>query len=434
MAESFDVIIVGAGPAGVTAASMLAGAGLKVVVFERGEYPGAKNLFGGILYHTEIVDDLIPDFWQKAPIERYVTKHALVVTSGESRIDFAYTDDQFARPPYNAVTLLRSKFDHWYAERARDAGALIVPDTVVDTPVFEGKRVVGVKAVGGDVLVKADVVIIAEGANSLLVEKAGLCDLPQPKDYAVAAKEILALPSEAIEQRLNLKQGEGACYTFIGDCIMGLEGGAFLYTNRSTLSLGVAARLTALKERGISIADLLEHFKEHSSIQPFIRGAALKEYSGHLIPEGGLKTAPRLYGDGVLVVGDAARFLCSTGLTLQGMNFAIASGFAAAEAILQVKAANDFSKRRLAAYKEKLEQSFVLPTLRTFQHMPAFLANPRIYTAYPAMLCGVLNKVYTAGDQPRKKFLKLLLEERKGKIPLGSFIKDIFSGGKGLLW
>ena len=116
------------------------------------------------------------------------------------------------------------------------------------------------------------------------------------------------------------------------------------------------------------------------------------------------------------------------------MNFAIASGFAAGEAIKKAKEVNDFSKKGLALYRKKLAQSFVLPTLQTFQHAPAFLANPRIYTTYPSILCGALRRIYKGGDHPRKKFLKLLMEERKDKISLWSFIKDIFSGAKGLLW
>ena len=71
--EKFDVVIAGAGPAGSTAALALARAGLKVAIFERGEQPGAKNMFGGVLYYTDVLRQLLPDFWEQAPIERYVT-------------------------------------------------------------------------------------------------------------------------------------------------------------------------------------------------------------------------------------------------------------------------------------------------------------------------------------------------------------------------
>ena len=67
----FDVIVAGAGPAGTTAAYLLAKAGLNVVQLERGASPGSKNVFGGILY-TTVLNRLIPNFWERAPVERHV--------------------------------------------------------------------------------------------------------------------------------------------------------------------------------------------------------------------------------------------------------------------------------------------------------------------------------------------------------------------------
>ena len=85
MPEKFDVAVVGAGPAGSTAALVLARAGMKVALFERGEQPGDKNMFGGALFYTEVLQEMLPDFWQLAPIERYVTRHILTfMTSGSS--------------------------------------------------------------------------------------------------------------------------------------------------------------------------------------------------------------------------------------------------------------------------------------------------------------------------------------------------------------
>jgi electron transfer flavoprotein-quinone oxidoreductase len=434
MPEKFDAIVVGAGPAGTTAALALAQAGLKVAVFERGEQPGSKNMFGGVLYYTEILDRILPDFWKEALVERYIIRHDLVFMRDDSWTSVSYTEKQSAQPPYNAVTLLRARFDRWFAEKAQEAGALIVPETLVDDLVRDGRKVVGVKTARDDGVVYADVVIIAEGANSILVGKADLGGSPSSSDFAVAAKEVLALPREVIEARFNLEGNEGAAYSFVGAGTQGLPGGAFLYTGRASLSIGLVAMLKPLQESQTSITDLLEHFKNHPSMRPLLKDATLHEYSGHLIAEGGMGMTPGLYGDGVLVAGDAAGFLCSSGFRLEGMNFAIASGFAAAEAVKKARESGDFSRNGLAHYKKFLEQGFVLPTLQNFRHTPDFLANRRIYEVYPSIICGILGKIYKSDDKPRSKPLSLLRAEMKGRISLWSMAKDVWRGGRALLW
>jgi electron transfer flavoprotein-quinone oxidoreductase len=434
MTEKFDAIVVGAGPAGTTTALVLAQAGLKVAVFERGEQAGSKNMFGGVLYYTEVLDRILPDFWKEAPIERYVTRHDLVFMTDDSWTSVSYTEKQSGQPPYNAVTLLRARFDRWFAEKAREAGALIIPETLVDDLVHDGGKVVGVKTSRDDGIVYADVVIIAEGANSVLVGKADLGGSPSSADFAVAAKELLALPKEVVEARFNLEGNEGAAYSFVGAGTKGLPGGAFLYTGQASLSIGLVAMLKPLQENQTSITDLLEHFKNHPVMRPLLKDTVLQEYSGHLIPESGMGMIPRLYGDGVLVAGDAAGFLCSSGFRLEGMNFAIASGFAAAEAVKNARESGDFSRNGLAGYKKFLEQEFVLPTLQSFRHAPDFLANPRIYEVYPSIICGALGKIYKSDDKPRRKPLSLLRAEMKGKISLWSLVKDVWRGGRSLLW
>lgn len=434
MPEKFDVIVVGAGPAGITAALALSREGFKVAIFERGEQAGSKNMFGGMLYYTEILHKLVPGFWDEAPIERYVTQHGLIFTTETSSTSLLFSEKQFAHPPYNGITLLRSKFDPWYARKARETGALFVPETLVNDLVYDGKKVIGVQTARENGVVYGDVVVISEGANSLLVEKAKLGKESRPRDFAVAAKEIVALPRAVIQERFNLEGDEGVSYSFVGDCIRGMEGGGFLFTNQNSLSIGVVARLSSLERQKESISEVLEVFKAHPIVRPLIADGILKEYSGHLIPEGGLKTSPRLFGDGVLVVGDAARFLWSTGLTLQGMNFAIASGFAAAEAIQKARERNDYSEKSLAQYPSFLEKSFVLPTLKEFKKTPGFMENPRIYTIYPSIMCGVMRKILKGGDHPRKKFLKVAISEIRAKSTLRSLIADLISGGRALLW
>jgi len=433
--DKFDVIVVGAGPAGTTAALSLAKAGLKVVLFERGEEPGQKNMFGGILHYSKTLNQLIPEFWKNAPLERYITRYTTSFLTSNSSFSFSFADNEFAQPPYNGFTLLRAKFDRWYAQRAQEAGVFLVPETTVDDFVWSGnKNIIGVQTGREDGIVYADLVIVADGVNSLLAKKAGLRNDFSTSDFSVAAKEILALPSEIIEERFDLTNNEGTAHLFVGEGTQGIEGGAFLYTNKESLSLGVVAKLGALQKRKISVAELLESFKIHPFIKRAIRDATLKEYSGHLIPEAGINKMPQLYGNGILLAGDAAGFVLSTGLTIEGMNFAIASGFVAAETAKIAKESCDFSKKVLASYKKSLEEIFVIKDLKTFRHSPRFLSTPRFYKEYPEIVCGVGRKMYGVNGQPKRKIIRILLTEMKGKISIWRFIKDMIRAGRALLW
>jgi electron transfer flavoprotein-quinone oxidoreductase len=432
--DRFDLIVVGAGPAGSTAALAAARAGLKCAFFERGEEPGQKNMFGGVLHYSEALNELIPGYWTQAPVERYVTKYLTSFASPEASITFTFQDNRFAREPYNGFTLLRSKFDRWYADKAREAGALLVPETAVVDLAWQDGKVTGVKTARTDGVLLADAVIVADGANSLLAERAGFRKSLSSANVSVAAKEVLALPEKAIDQLFELNPNEGLAHLFLGECTQGVEGGGFLYTNRDSLSIGVVAKLEALRRKKLSIADLLEKFKTQPFIENKIESATLKEYSGHLIPEGGYKTLPKLYGNGVLFSGDAAGFVCSTGITLEGMNFAIASGLAAAQTVCRAKEKGDFSERQMAHYQELLEKSFVLQDLKTFRRAPEFLANPRLYEAYPALACEIARRIYRVNGEPRKNILSIMRETTKGKIPKVRLFKDILQGVRALLW
>ena len=202
----------------------------------------------------------------------------------------------------------------------------------------------------------------------------------------------------------------------------------------SGLSIGVIVRLSSLEERRISIADVLDDFKSNPCIKQAIRNTTLKEYSGHLIPEGGMNAIPELYGNGILVVGDAAGFLLSTGLTLQGMNFAIASGLAAAEAVQTARKKRDFTRKGLACYRSLLEDRFVLKEMKAFRHAVDLQANPRLYELYPSLACGLSKKVFQVSDNPKKKIFSLLRAEMKGEISLWRLVKDIIQMGRALVW
>jgi electron transfer flavoprotein-quinone oxidoreductase len=134
----FDVIVVGAGPAGSTAAYVMAKAGLNVALLERGASPGSKNVFGGTLY-TTVLNRLIPNFWEQAPIERHVKGVRIFLISPTNSVSIGIDSEEHNKPPYNnSFTVSRARFDQWYARQAEVAGALLLTNTVVDDPCGTG--------------------------------------------------------------------------------------------------------------------------------------------------------------------------------------------------------------------------------------------------------------------------------------------------------
>jgi len=425
MKQRFDAIVVGAGPAGCACGYKLAQAGLEVLVVERGKFAGAKNMWGGAFYGPTL-SELLPDFWKEAPIERYTARHRFSLLTDDACLSTEFTTEKFSQPPYNGFTLLRSKFDRWFVTKVEQAGAIVATGLQADGLLRDGNQVVGIKA-GGDEL-PADVVIACDGVNSILAQEAGLRGEISPRDVKQGVKEVIQLPRETIEQRFNLSGDEGIAWEFIGSCTRGLPGGAFIYTNKESLSVGIVVQLSALAEKEIKANDLLDEFKEHPAVVNFLDGGRLVEYSAHLIPASGIDMMPVLYTDGFLIAGDAAAFVVGTGLILEGANFAVASGVAAAETVRRAKERGDFSAKSLSCYQELLEQSFVLKDLKTFRKAPRFLDNPRIYSSYPELACDLAERIFTNDGKPRRKIWHLLRETMKGRISLRQIAFDLIRG------
>jgi electron transfer flavoprotein-quinone oxidoreductase len=421
--DKFEVIVVGGGLAGLAAAYSLASDGLEVLIVERGDYCGAKNVTGGRLYLNPI-RQLLPDIWEEAPLERHVCQEKITMMTDTSSTTMTFATQAFKEKPYHSYTILRANFDNWFADKVSEAGGVIITKNKVDDLIMENGKVVGIK-VGEDEL-GADVVLAADGVMSVIAEKAGLRKPHVPQDFAVAIKEVIELPPRVIEDRFNLNDGEGAANVFMGSISKGMFGGGFLYTNRSSVSLGLVVKISDLmhKEPALDMPQLFEDFKNRPEINTLIQGGDSIEYSAHVIPEGGMEGVPQLYGDGILVSGDAAGFALNAGLTVRGMEFAIASGVMAAKAIKKAKENNDFSKQSLSYYKKLLEDSFVLKDLATFKNAPIVLENPRLYNVYPNMVSDMLEKLMFIGAAPKCKLSTTALREMRSKFRF-SMIKDI---------
>ncbi|HEY3344475.1 MAG TPA: FAD-dependent oxidoreductase [Anaerolineaceae bacterium] len=410
MEDKFDAIIIGAGLAGSAAAYRMAQEGLSVLVIERGPYPGAKNLSGGVLY-GQALNRLIPEFWKQAPVERYITREVVSFMTGATAFNLDFKTQSFGEAPYNGFSVLRGKFDRWLAEQAETAGAMLVPGIKVEALVKDGERVTGI--VAGEEQMLADVVIAADGANSFIAEQAGLRGRFNPAHLAVGVKELIGLPRETLEDRFGLSGDEGTAYGIVGFATRGVAGGGFLYTNTDTISIGVVMHLDECVHTQVKPAEVMDDFLAHPSIAPLVRGGKLLEYGAHLVPEGGIPMMPRLVTDGLLVAGDAAGLSVNNGFVVRGMDLAIGSGVAAAEAVLEAKAKSDFSAAGLAGYTQKMDASFVMQDMRTYAKAPEFMNNHRLYTAYPQMLADIMTQIYTQDSTAKQHLMPILMQGLK---------------------
>ncbi|AIC29913.1 MULTISPECIES: FAD-dependent oxidoreductase [Rhizobium] len=400
--EKFDVIVIGAGMAGNAAAYTMASRGMKVLQLERGEYPGSKNVQGAIMY-ADMLEKIMPDFRDDAPLERHLVEQRFWMMDDTSHIGMQYRSDDFNESRPNRYTVIRAQFDKWFSRKVREAGATLLCETTVTELVRDPKgKVIGVRTDRAGDVILAEVVVLAEGVNGLLGTRAGLRDTPKPETVALAVKEMHFLAEEVIDQRFGLKANEGCVIEAAGTISRNMAGLAFLYTNKESISVGIGCLVSEFAATMESPYDLLERFKNHPSVKPLIAGSEVKEYAAHLIPEGGYKAIPPLFGNGWVVVGDAAQL--NNAVHREGSNLAMTSGRIAGEAIAQIKnRKKPMIKENLSLYKSMLEHSFVIKDLRKYKDMPALLhTNSRnFFTTYPKLLSQAAQSFMRVDSTPK---------------------------------
>ena len=411
MSDIFDAIVVGAGPAGSAAALKMARAGLKVVLLERGEFPGAKNVFGGVLYRKQI-EDLIPEFWLEkgAPIERSIVEQRIWMMGKESCVALSHRNDAF-KAPMNCFTGLRVKFDQWLAGKAVEAGALPVYETTALELIRKGTQVVGVRTDREDGDLYANVVVIADGVNSLLGKSLGVHNEWNPNEVSLVVKEMIALPREKIEDRFNLEENEGATVEFMGETSLGMAGMGFLYTNKESISLGIGVMVNDLAKKGIKPYELLDSVKQHPVIRRLIQGGEVKEYAAHLIPEGGYHSVPVLSGNGWCIAGDAAQLV--NFVHREGTNLAIKSGELAADAIIEAKNRGNFSAQMLGRYDERLKESFVMKDLKKYKgmhHLMNAYDSSFLFDKLPRAVNAAAYTMFSVDGMPKAEKQKLAVQ------------------------
>jgi electron transfer flavoprotein-quinone oxidoreductase len=423
--ERFDAIVIGAGMAGNAAAYTMASRGLNVLQLERGEYAGSKNVQGGILY-ADMLEKIIPDFREEAPLERHLIEQRFWMMTDRSHTGMHYRSDDFNEERPNRYTIIRSQFDRWFNKQVQAKGAIVISETTVTELVSDAYgKVIGVRTDRSGGTVFADVVVLAEGVNGLLGARAGLRPTPKPDHVALAVKEMHFLPRETLEARFNLHGDEGVVIEAAGTISKGMTGMGFVYTNKESISVGFGCLVSDFAENEETPYGMLENFKKHPSIAPLIEGSEVKEYAAHLIPEGGYKTIPELFGDGWVVVGDAAQL--NNAIHREGSNLAMTSGRLAGEAIFQVKSRKDpMTKQNLALYKKFLDDSFVMKDLKKYKDMPALLHTQahNFFLDYPTLVSKAMENFLRVDGTPKIEKEKASVRAFREKRSLTGLVGD----------
>ena len=433
MEYDFDAIVVGAGLAGSVAAYELAKAGKAVLVVERGNYAGAKNMTGGRLYVHSLRKVFTDEELADAPFERKITHERISLMAPDANFTIDFSSDDMLKDSQASYSVLRGPFDQWLAAKAEDAGAEMIYGIPVEALVKdEAGKVCGVQA--GEDKITAQLVILADGVNSLLAKEAVGYEKPPASQIAVGVKEVFQLDEKTIDDRLLCNPGEGAAWLFAGDATHGVFGGGFMYTNKESISLGVVAGIEACAsaDNAAPVYQMLEDLKHHPAVAPLIRDAKVVEHSGHMVPEGGINIMPKLVGDGVMLAGDTAMMCINFGYMVRGMDYAIAAGQMAGQCAAQAIDMGMTDEGVLQAYVDVLENSFVMKDLRQFKDEPAFLEGfDRMFTAYPEMVKDLMNGMFVVDGSPTTPLRKQMAPAIR-KVGLMNIARDARGAMKAL--
>jgi electron transfer flavoprotein-quinone oxidoreductase len=415
--DKFDAIVVGAGPAGSACAYVLAREGKNVLLVERGDSAGAKNVSGGRLY-TYALEMIEPGMYLRAPLQRKIVREQIMLLGERTATTIDYFDPAFAEKVPQSYSVVRAKLDEWFAGEAEAKGATLASGVKVDGVIEEGGKIVGIRA--GEEEMRCDIVVAADGINSLIAQKAGLFADVEGHAVGVGVKETIELPDSEISARFAVKDDEGAARVAIG-CTDGISGGAFLYTNKGSISLGIVFNPAQAAKQGRHIQDILQDFKMHPAILALIEGGTTVEYGAHLVPEIGYRGIPeKLHREGMVVIGDAARFGINTGLIIRGMDLAMVSGLAAAQAIL---AAEDTS-RVGPLYMKKLEELFLLGEERAYQNFHKVFEIPRVFREVPKLSNEAMQFLFTVDGKIPTPMVHGLMDVVHRNMSFGQMLAD----------
>ena len=368
-----DVLIVGGGPAGLSAALRLSqlqeqqgGEPLSIAVLEKAREAGAHILSGAIL-DPSALRDLIPDFREKgAPLVADVHDEDVYVLTQSGKLPLPIIPPPLKNHGNSIISL--NLFVRWLTTQVEAAGIDFFTGFSGQDILMDGARVVGVRTgdrgigkhgeqkatfePGVDILAK--VTIFCDGVRGNLTKEL-MRRLPlghhaEPPQFALGLKELWEIPSNRLES--------GTVIHTLGYPLRHEEfGGGFIYAMPDgQVSLGFVVGLD-YKDPLFDPHMAFNRFKQHPFVSKLLEGGHMIRYGAKALPEGGWNTIPQVFMDGGLIAGDAGGYMNS--MRLKGIHLAMRTGMLAAETAFEAVRKGDTSLATMKTYQDRIDNSSV---------------------------------------------------------------------------
>lgn len=385
-----DVIFVGAGPANLAAALHLKNivaqhdrevekgirrgeiiGELEIGIVEKGPFIGAHILSGAVMDPVAI-RELMPDFLEQGfPVDTAVTEDAFWYLTETRAINAPIIPPPLKNKGKYILSL--SKMCEWLGEKCEAAGINIFPEFPASEILYdENERVIGIRTgdkgidkeghqkgnfeAGVDLLAK--VTVLGEGSRGSLAKqlfsRLGLMEGKEPQVFSIGVKELWEVPAG------NIEEGK-VIHTLGFPSDTDTYGGGWIYgMKNNVISIGYVTGLD-YKDPNIDPHLEFQKFKTNPKVAEILHGGKMLKYGAKTINAGGWNTMPKLFSDGVLIIGDSASFL--NGQRIKGIHTAMKSGMLAADTIMNCFVQQDFSEKTLMRFEERVKLSWIYDEL-----------------------------------------------------------------------
>jgi electron-transferring-flavoprotein dehydrogenase len=377
-----DVLVVGAGPAGLAFAIQMArdcqekGLEKAILVLDKAEELGHHTLSGAVMDPRGILEMFPHAESDGFPIDTKVTDDAMWWFSKAKKRVFK---GALCPPPFRnhgKWIISASSMVKWMAEKAEAEGVEVYPGFAAAEVLYGDKgEVIGVRTVDQGVSksgekkgnfqpgydIKAELTVFAEGTRGSctkqLIRDKKLDENSNPQIWSVGVKEIWKIKKDMTGQVYHTGGWPLGNKAYGGGWIYGLP------DNR--LSIGF---VTAM-DHGDASFDYhakMQEWKTHPAMRELLEGGELVKYGAKTIPEGGLHSMPRCWGDGFMIVGDGAGVMNTQ--RLKGLHLSIKSGALAAQTAAEAFVAGSVSAAELSRFDQKFEQSWAYQELHKIRN------------------------------------------------------------------